>query len=182
MTVVQLRDRDCDDREFVALGRLLASQLAGSGVPLVVNDRAHLVDLIGADGLHIGQRDFSVPAARALIGSERYLGLSVQTLQHVERARSHRAHIDYLGVGPVWTQDTKPDAAPACGEEVLAAIVASSEWPCVAIGGIGPAQIPRVRAAGADGVAVVSAVCGRSDPEAAARELACAWGRVGVGE
>jgi thiamine-phosphate pyrophosphorylase len=174
-TAVQLRDHDCDDRDFTALGRDLVAALAGTGVPLIVNDRAHLVHPIGADGLHVGQHDLDVTAARALIGPHRHLGLSIQHPDQVRRVRHLRTVIDYLGVGPVWTQSTKPDAAPACGPEGLARIVARSPWPCVAIGGVTAAQIPMARASGARGIAVVSAICGRPDPEAATRELRTAW-------
>ena len=180
-TAVQLRDPDCADREFAALGALLAAQLAGTGVPLIVNDRAHLVAGIGAAGVHVGQGDLEVTAARALIGPGGILGLSVQTLDQLARALDLGDVIDYLGVGPVWAQSTKPDAEAPCGPESLALIVDASPWPCVAIGGIGPGQVPLVRAAGADGVAVVSAVCGRLDPEAATRELRDAWDAAGGG-
>jgi thiamine-phosphate pyrophosphorylase len=175
-TAVQLRDPDGEDREFAALGGLLAAQLAGTGVPLIVNDRAHLVARIGAAGVHVGQGDLDVTAARAVIGPGGILGLSVQTLDQLAGVLGRGDVIDYLGVGPVWAQSTKPDAAPPCGAESLARIVAASPWPCVAIGGIGPAQVPLVRAAGVAGAAVVSAICGRRDPEAAARELRDAWG------
>jgi thiamine-phosphate pyrophosphorylase len=175
VSAVQLRDPGCDDREFTALGRALMAQLVGTGVPLIVNDRAHLVAGIGATGVHIGQSDLAVGDARALIGPDRLLGLSVQTLEHVTAARDSGDEIDYLGVGPVWGQSTKLDAAAPCGPDSLARIVASSPWLCVAIGGIGAALAPQVRAAGAAGVAVVSAICGRPDPEAATRELRKAW-------
>ncbi|HEY6794228.1 MAG TPA: thiamine phosphate synthase [Kineosporiaceae bacterium] len=176
VTVVQLRDPTCPDRDFVALGRELARQLAGTGVPLLVNDRVHLVAAIGADGAHVGQGDLPVAAARQVLPAAGWLGLSVQTEEHVAAARSAGAGlVDYLGVGPVWPQTTKPDAAEPGGVRRVAAVVRASPWPCVAIGGIGPGRVAAVRAAGAAGIAVVSAVCGRPDPAAAARALRAEW-------
>jgi thiamine-phosphate pyrophosphorylase len=173
VTAVQLRDPDCSDGEFVALGRELRRELAGSGVPLLVNDRVHLAEAIGADGVHVGQGDLDVVSARQLIGPERYLGLSVETLEQLTAAIG--SPVDYLGVGPVWPQSTKLDAAPPVGLAGLTAIVASSRWPCVAIGGIGPGRARLVREAGAAGIAVVSAIVGQPDPEAAARGLRVEW-------
>jgi thiamine-phosphate pyrophosphorylase len=175
-SAIQLRDPDCPDDEFVALGRAVARELAGTGVPLLINDRVHLVEAIGADGAHVGQADLDIAAARALLGQDRRLGLSVQTPQQVAAARARGEHlIDYLGVGPVWPQTTKVDAAAPGGPDRLAAIVGASPWPCVAVGGIGPGRVRAVRRTGAAGVAVVSAICGRADPGAATRALRAQW-------
>jgi thiamine-phosphate pyrophosphorylase len=89
VTLVQLRDIDAADDEFVALGREVKAILRGTGVPLIVNDRAHLVAAIGADGVHVGQSDLEIAQARALVGPTAYMGLSVQTLEHVMVARGH---------------------------------------------------------------------------------------------
>lgn len=177
-TLVQLREPQGSDAEFVALGRELMQVLRGSGVPLIVNDRVHLVDAIGADGAHVGQGDMSPVQARRIIGPARWLGLSVQTMAHLHDALALPAGtLDCLGVGPVWAQQTKPDAAPAGGPALLADIVRASAWPCVAIGGINAAgRVAQVRASGAAGVAVVSAICGQPDVAAAARRLRAAWG------
>jgi len=176
VTVVQLRDPACPDDELVALGRTVARELAGSGVPLLVNDRVELVEAIGADGAHVGQGDLDVVSVRRRLGPDAYLGLSVQTLHHVGLAReTGTGLVDYLGVGPVWPQSTKPDAATPAGLDRLATIVANSPWPCVAIGGVGPGRVRLARRTGAAGVAVVSAVCGQSDPAAATRRLRAEW-------
>lgn len=175
-TLVQLRDPQAGDAEFTALGRELMQVLAGSGVPLIVNDRVHLVDAIGADGAHVGQGDMDPVQARRLLGDRRWLGLSVQTLAHLHAARAlPGGTLDYLGVGPVWAQRTKPDAAPAGGPGVLADIARASPWPCVAIGGIDAARVAEVRRCGAAGVSVVSAICGQGDVAAATRRLRAAW-------
>lgn len=174
--VVQLREPQLDDRGFVALGRSLVHALAGTGAPLIVDDRVDLVAAIGADGAHVGQHDLDPVAARQRIGPARWLGLSVQTVDHVSVALGlPRGTVDYLGVGPIWAQATKHDAAAPSGPETLAAIVQRSPWPCVAIGGIDTARAPIVRRCGAAGVAVVSAICASADPTRAARELCQAW-------
>src|SRR6478752_3758322 len=103
VTVVQLRDPAADDAELVTLGRAIARELAGTGVPLVVNDAVHLVEAIGAQGAHVGQGDTDPGEARARLGHTAYLGLSVQTTAHVEAAQRLGGDVlDYLGVGPVF--------------------------------------------------------------------------------
>ena len=175
-SAVQLRDTDCSDEEFVVLGKDLRTALEASDVPLIVNDRVDLVDEIGADGVHVGQLDLDVETARSLLRPEAYLGLSVQTLDHVIEARRLPADtIDYLGVGPIWTQSTKDDAADPSSPEALATIVAASPWPCVAIGGIDPSRAAAVRRTGAAGLAVVSAICGQPDIAGATHALRDAW-------
>ena len=176
VSMVQLRDPAATDDEFVALGREIAAVLRGSGVPLIVNDRVHLSRAIDADGVHIGQGDLDPVSARGIIGPDALLGLSVQTRSHVGVAVTLPARvIDYLGVGPVWAQTTKADAAEPAGLPGLRDVVVASPWPCVAIGGIDAARAPLIRRQGAAGVAVVSAICGRSDVAAATRLLRSAW-------
>ncbi len=175
VTLVQLRDTGVDDATFVRIGRELHAALEGR-VPLVVNDRVHLVEAIGAEGAHVGQGDLPIDAARAALGPDRLLGLSVQTVRHLEVARTLGTDlIDYVGIGPVWDTATKPDAAEAGGPERTAAVAAASPWPSVAIGGIGLDRVPVVRATGVDGISVVSAICGRPSPRDAAAALLEAW-------
>ena len=173
---MQLRDPDASDEAFVGLGRRVAAVLAGTGVPLIVNDRVHLVAAIGADGAHVGQGDLDPRAAREMLGPDALLGLSVQTVEHVGVARGlGPGVIDYLGVGPVWPQTTKLDAAEPAGLRRLREIVAESPWPCVAIGGVDADRAPSVRVTGAAGIAVVSAICGQPDVALATRRLKQAW-------
>jgi thiamine-phosphate pyrophosphorylase len=176
VSAVQLRDSDASDADFVRQGRALISALTGTGVPVFVNDRVHLVAAIGADGAHIGQRDRTVRDARRILGPDPYLGLSVQHPDHLAIAtREKLADIDYLGIGPVWAQRTKPDAGPPIGLDESRELIKSSPWDCVAIGGIDADRIPAVRASGAAGVAVVSAICGQPDIGVATRRLRAAW-------
>jgi len=176
VTVVQLRDEDATDNELVSLGRQVMAVLNGTDVALIVNDRVHLVDAMGAHGAHVGQSDLGIGPARALLGPAAYLGLSAQTVEHVAAAREHAdGTVDYLGVGPVWGTATKLDAAAPGGLERLHQVTSASPWPCVAIGGINRQRLPRVRRAGAAGAAVVSAICGQPDVAAATRALRAAW-------
>ena len=176
VTVVQLRDEHATDDELVSLGRQILAVLDGTDVPLIVNDRVHLVDAIGAHGGHVGQSDLGIGQARALLGPAAYLGLSAQTVEHVAAAREHAdGRVDYLGVGPVWGTATKLDAAAPGGLERLHQVTSASPWPCVAIGGINVQRMREVRRAGAVGAAVVSAICGQPDVAAATRALRTAW-------
>jgi thiamine-phosphate pyrophosphorylase len=154
----------------------VAQVLRGTGVPLIVNDRVHLAAALGAAGAHVGQGDLDPRAARTMLGPDALLGLSVQTVQHVTAARDlGPGIIDYLGVGPVWPQATKPDAAEPAGLRRLREIVDASPWPCVAIGGVDANRAPSVRATNAAGIAVVSAICGQPDVALATRALRQAW-------
>ncbi|MEP7034955.1 MAG: thiamine phosphate synthase [Dermatophilaceae bacterium] len=175
-TIVQLRDTDATDDELVNLGRQVSAALRGTGVALIINDRVHLVAAIGAQGGHVGQSDLGARQARALLGPEACLGLSVQTLEHVAAARQlTEGTVDYLGVGPVWGTATKLDAAAPGGLGTLREVTSASPWPCVAIGGITLERLTEVRDAGTAGAAVVSAICGQPDPAAATRALRAAW-------
>ncbi len=173
--VVQLRDTEAGDEDFVAIGRELHAAIAGR-VPLLVNDRVHLVEAIGAEGAHVGQGDLPIDRARRILGPDRLLGLSVQTVAHVEAARALGEHlVDYVGIGPVWDTVTKPDHAEAGSPERTVAVAAASPWPSVAIGGITLARVPCLRGTGIDGISVVSAICGAPSPRRAAAELLRAW-------
>ena len=175
VTIVQLRDPAASDAELVALGRAVRAVLAGTGVPLVVNDRVDLVAAIGAQGAHVGQGDLDVGRARALLGGSGYLGLSVHSVEQVTAAMSCGTDtLDYLGVGPVWETSSKADAAPPGGLERLQAITTTSSWPCVAIGGITPARVDALRSRGVASLAVISAICGQQDVAAATRGLRAA--------
>lgn len=172
-SVVQLRDPDASDEEFVALGALARQALRGTDVPLVVNDRVHLVGRIGADGAHVGQSDLDPVAARAMLGDAAYLGLSCTSIDQVRAAAElPPGTVDYLGLGPVWATASKTDHAAPLGLDRLAVLVRASTLPTVAIGGIDVGRAADVMAAGVDGVAVVSAICAADDPQAAARSLA----------
>lgn len=182
-TMVQLRDHDLDDEDFVALGREVREALDGTGVPLLVNDRVHLVGRIGADGAHVGQHDLPPAEVRELLGPDAIVGWSAAAPELLEAARHrHRDDrgVDYLGVGPVWASPTKSGHREPIGPEGVARVAAASPWPVVAIGGVTAERVPALHGTDAVGIAVVSAVCAAADPRAAAVRLRSAW--VSAGE
>jgi thiamine-phosphate pyrophosphorylase len=166
VTVVQLRDKHASDADLTALARALRTALAPRGIPLIVNDRPWVAKAAQADGLHIGQDDGDPRAARAIVGTDMILGLSVTNAAEV--ATIDPTLVDYVGLGPVFASATKADAAPPLGVDGLRAVGAVLPVPFVAIGGIDAANASAVIAAGAAGVAVVSAICAASEPQAAA--------------
>lgn len=167
VTMVQLRDKHATTAERTDLAVALKEALYGTGVPLVINDDVVAAVAANADGAHIGQGDISPEKARAMLGSNKIVGLSCETPQTVRDADP--SVVDYLGLGPVFSTATKTDHANPIGLDGLAKLVALSSLPNVAIGGLKPGHINDVLASGADGMAVVSAICGQSDPRAAAR-------------
>jgi thiamine-phosphate pyrophosphorylase len=169
-SVVQLRDKHADTPLMIETGRALKAALSGTSALLIVNDDVEAAVAIGADGLHIGQEDMDAPTARARIGDDMILGLSVET--EVLAAGVDPAIVDYAGIGPVFATSTKADHKEPTGFAGLARLVRVCPVPAVAIGGLKAAHVGDVFAAGANGLAVVSAICGTRDPEAAAREIA----------
>lgn len=167
VSMVQLRDKDATTDQRIALAVALKQVLHGTNVPLIVNDDLEAATASQADGVHIGQSDISPQKARALLGPDRILGLSCETPEHVIAANA--APVDYLGLGPVFATGTKSDHAAPIGLQGLAEMIDMTHLPVVAIGGLNSSHVRDVSAAGADGMSVVSAICGQDDPLAAAR-------------
>ena len=170
VSCVQLREKRLDTREFVAQARALRALLAECRIPLVVNDRIDVALACGADGVHLGQSDMPVEDARRLLPPEVFIGWSVETPQDVLRARA--LPVDYLGVSPVFATPTKTDTARPWGLDGLRGVRAATALPLVAIGGIHAGNARQVLEHGADGLAVVSAICSAPSPREAATELA----------
>ena len=168
-TAVQLRAPELADDRLLPLATSLAAMCGDAGALFVVNDRVDVAIESGAAGVHLGQGD-ELPGARARLGPERILGVSVGTVEEARRAEG--AGADYLGV-TVWSTATKPEAAPV-GLDGLREVAASTALPVVGIGGIDAGNAREVLAAGASGVAVISAVAAAPDPAEAARELRAA--------
>jgi thiamine-phosphate pyrophosphorylase len=169
---VQLREKGLDIGTRYELGRELRDLTTEAGIDLIVNDRVDLAHAIGADGVHLGQSDLPVSAAREILGPEAIIGASVSTVSEARLAAITGA--DYVGVGAVYGTDSKPDAETAdegLGLDQLADIAAAVKIPVVAIGSITPDNAAATIDAGADAVAVISAITGADDPAAAAREL-----------
>lgn len=168
-TVVQLREKTASTREMVELGQALHEITRWAGVPLIVNDRLDVALAIDAEGVHVGQDDMPAAVARRLVGPDKILGVSAETVE--EALEAQRDGADYLGVGDVYGTPTKPDAGTPIGVEGLAMVVRAVSIPVVAIGGITPDNTEAIIEAGAAGVAVISAIVGAPNPEAAARGL-----------
>jgi thiamine-phosphate pyrophosphorylase len=174
-TMVQLREKHATTRAFVEQARALKAALEPLGVPLAINDRLDVALAVDADGLHVGQDDMPVADAQRLMGPGKFIGLSITALEQV--LRPDAAAADYLGVGPIYAQLTKSDAAPPLGLDGLRRLRGLTGKPVVAIGGLTPANSAPVLAAGADGLAVVSAIVAAADPEGAAGRFRALWGR-----
>ena len=171
VTIVQYRSTNPDAGTCYREALPIRDFLASHGVPFIVNNRIDLALALDADGVHIGQRDLPVPAVRAMIGPDRILGLSVSNADQLRAVDA--ALVDYLGMGPVFPTISKLNAPPVLGVDGFAALASQSPLPVVAIGGLDVERARLGRATGAaSGIAVVSAICGAEDPEAAARALA----------
>ena len=169
-TMVQLRDKTGGTERLVETGLALKQALAGTRGLLIVNDDIEAACRIGADGLHIGQDDGDPAATRARIGKDMMLGVSVETVEAARRLDP--AVVDYAGVGPVFATPTKADHKQPVGLDGLAELVAASPVRSVAIGGLKGAHADAVLKTGAEGLAVVSAICGTDDPRGATQVLA----------
>ena len=169
--VVQLREKTLPTRAFVERARALKALLQPLGVPLIINDRLDVALACGADGVHVGQEDLSPRDMRRWL-PDGLIGLSIERIEQLDAAE--RLPVDYYGASPVFATATKADAAPALGLEGLRALRARTMRPLVAIGGIGEHNAAAVMAAGADALAVVSALCAAPEPEQAARRLCAA--------
>ncbi len=179
-TIIQVRDPHASEAELVALTRECVAAVADLGlagrVPIIVNDRADLAAEAGADGAHVGQSDLDAVTARRLIGPDGILGLSVHTMDELDAAKQlPPGTVDYLGIGPLRPTLSKADHAPARGLAHLGQLAAASPWPCVAIGGVGAADAGDLARHGIAGMAVISAICGQPDVEAATEGLVRAW-------
>jgi thiamine-phosphate pyrophosphorylase len=169
--IVQLRMKHASAEAIVAAGRRFAAAATEHGALFILNDRPDLVDATGADGVHVGQDDAAVHAARALVGPERIVGLSTHTPEQIDAALI--APVDYIGVGPVHETPTKP-GRPAVGLDLVRYAAAHATVPFFAIGGISPANVVAVHDAGAERIAVVRALTEAPEPDAAARTLRAA--------
>ncbi len=166
--IVQLRAKHRTDEEIVSAGGRYARLCHEHQALLIVNDRPDLVDAIGADGVHVGQDDTPVDAARALVGRDRLIGLSTHTPEQIDRA--NRADVDYVGVGPVHATPTKPGRPPV-GLTLVRYAARHAQHPFFAIGGVQLANANEVARAGATRIAVVRALTEVREPEAMARAL-----------
>ena len=169
VSCVQLREKNLATREFLAQAMMLKKLLAPHGVPLVINDRIDIALACCAEGVHLGQSDLPVDKARKLLPPNVFIGCSVESMDDV--LQSTRLPVDYLGVSPIFSTPTKTDTKNAWGIDGLVEVRAFTRLPLVAIGGIHVGNAPEVLRAGADGLAIVSALCAADDPQATAEKL-----------
>jgi thiamine-phosphate pyrophosphorylase len=173
-TLVQLRDKHGSTRAMVEEARALREVLEPAGVPLLINDRVDVALAAEADGVHIGQDDMPVPDARLLLGRTAIIGLSIKTLDEAKAAPLEL--LDYVAIGGIYGTTSKESAKSPIGLDGLRALVQAirvrnAKFPICAIAGINASNAAAVIEAGADGVAVISALSMASDPAQAAREL-----------
>jgi thiamine-phosphate pyrophosphorylase len=173
-TLVQLRDKLSDTRHLIDEARAIKNALIPSGVPLLINDRVDVALASSADGVHVGQDDMGIEDARRLLGPKAIIGLSIKTIAQAEAAPTDL--LDYVGIGGVFATSSKKNPDPPIGVYGLARIAGvfrrrAPKLPLVAIAGIEAGNAADVIAAGADGIAVISALSLQADAAAAARAL-----------
>ena len=166
--LIQYRNKTAPSRQFFDVSRQLSSALAPRGVRFIVNDRADIALLAGAGGVHVGQDDLSVEEARAICGSEIWVGVSTHTLDQVEAAT--RTSADYIALGPVFPTTTKKNPDAVVGTELLRRARQITAKPLVAIGGITLERAAEVYLAGADSLAVIRDLICAEKPGERARE------------
>jgi len=164
--VIQYRDKVSESEEFYRLALSLRQVTEVNGIPLIINDRVDIALAIEAAGVHLGQEDLPVEVARRIVGDEMILGGSVHSLSEYEKMK----HVDYFGVGAVYPTRTK-EKAEVGGIEIVRQIRARTQRPIIGIGGITLENLSPVFKAGADGVAVISAIMGADDVGEATQRL-----------
>jgi thiamine-phosphate pyrophosphorylase len=167
-TFVQLREKNISYDDYVAEARRIKTVTDRYHIPFVIDDNIEVALAAGADGVHVGQSDREAREARTLIGKDKILGVSAQTVEQAIEAEKNGA--DYLGVGAAFSTSTKLDAKNV-SYETLKAICAAVSIPVVAIGGINEKNILQLKDSGADGVAVISAIFAKPDVYAAAKTI-----------
>lgn len=173
VTMIQIREKEASARDIIALAVAVKQMAAPYGVPVIINDRVDIAVAAGADGVHLGRSDVPCGVARSILGRDKIIGLSVENFGQVFIANG--LDVDYIGASPVFLTPTKTDTSIPFGLDGLAEVVDISSHPVVAIGGINLVTAPKVIGCGVDGLAVVSAIMGAGDPQAAASALKRLW-------
>jgi thiamine-phosphate pyrophosphorylase len=170
---IQLREKDLPTRDLYHLAEKLLARTRAAGAALFINDRVDVAMALPADGVHLTRRSLPPKEARDLLGLEKLIGLSCHSLADVREAEA--GGVDFVVLGPIFETPSKAPFGPPLTTAALRQAREASALPILAIGGINAARVPEVSAAGADGVAVISAVMAAPDPGAATAELLAAW-------
>ena len=168
-TVVQLREKHASTREFLNEALEVRGYCREKGVLFIINDRLDIALAVDADGIHLGQDDLPIEYARKFLGPDKIIGISA--FNKSEAIEAEKAGADYLGISPIFTTPTKPELDKGIGIEGMKKIRRASKLPMVGIGDLGPSNIYDVIRAGADGIAVVSAIVSADDPEQASKRI-----------
>lgn len=169
VTLIQLRAKKIETREFLKLALETSKVLRARNIPLIINDRIDIALSCDANGIHLGQEDLPLPFARKILGKNRQIGISVNTVREAVEAEAGGA--DYLGVGPIFFTHTKKELKLLLGLTGLKKIRKKVKIPILAIGGINAKNAREVMDSGADGIAVISAILHEEDIPKAARDL-----------
>lgn len=167
--VIQFRQKQGSTRQMIETARHMLAICRRHKAKLIINDRLDVALAAEADGVHLGQDDFPLAQAREILGPGKIIGGSASSVE--EAALCRAGGVDYIGLGPVYPTTSKADAGPAGGLDLLRRVSREFGLPVIAIGGVNAARAAEVMGAGAHGMAVISAVCCRADPQAAAAEL-----------
>ncbi len=169
VTMVQLRDKHASTRLLMDTAIALRGVLRAAGIPLIINDRVDVAHAVGADGVHLGQDDMPAPLARDFLGDDAIIGISIGSEDELDPRAL--AVADYAGIGPVWPTDSKMPPEPAIQVAGFERLRRRIDLPVVAIGGVTAERAAAVVEAGADGIAVISAITAADDAFAAASAL-----------
>jgi len=169
VTLVQLREKEATTKEFYEEGLKIKAFLQARDIPLIINDRIDIALALDAEGVHLGQEDMPIDEARKILGPQKIIGASVFTLEEAKIAEALGA--DYLSLSPIFVTKTKPELTQHLGIKGIRRLREAVKIPVVGIGSMSESNAYEAVKAGLDGVAVVSAICSREDPRAAAEAI-----------
>jgi thiamine-phosphate pyrophosphorylase len=169
VTLVQLREKEATTKEFYQEGLKIRAYLKARDIPLIINDRIDMALALDAEGVHLGQEDMPIDAARKILGPQKIIGASAFTPEEAKIAEALGA--DYLGLSPIFVTETKPELTQHLGIKGIPLLKEAVKIPVVGIGSMSESNAYEAVKAGLDGVAVVSAICSREDPRAAAAAI-----------
>ena len=168
VTLLQLREKDCDTKEFVMFAKALRNITKLHHIPLIINDRVDVAMACDANGVHLGQSDMRIEDARRLLGPKKIIGLTIETWENFET--SQKQDVDYLGVSSLYPTESKTDCVRIWPKEDLRRLVAASKLPLVGIGGINHSNAKEVLDSGLDGIATISSICAAKNPALACHQ------------